>query len=900
MLGNFQQIAEAFFILAFIISKDKGTTKSILLGIRQTDIPPDKINTIMSKTKHTQSMQHYLDIKSQYPKLLLLYQMGDFYELFYDDAKLAARLLDITLTSRNRSDKEPIPMAGVPVHAVESYIAKLVAQGQSVVLCNQIGDPKASKGLVERKVVRIITAGTLTEESLLQEKKANLLVSIHKDKGNYGIAAVELSTGHFTLCECEDTATLNAEIRRLQPAELLQAEDQNISISVQTQQTTRPPWHYTYDYSHRILCEQMGSRDLSGFGCEQMHSAVCAAGALLHYLKETQKTLLPHLSKLTVEHLQDYIAIDAESRACLEIDSSLSSVHKHCLTAIYDQTSSAMGSRCLRRWFGQPLKDHDRINNRLDAVAWLLHEGDREAITRQLKKISDLERIISRLALETARPRDLLGMRETLERLPKIRALLNHADATLLQKINAMLNVNEAVVETLKKAIKDQPPATIRDGGVIKEGFDAKLDELRTLSDHADDYLLNLEKDEKQRSGLANLRIGYNKIHGYYIEISKAQAKHVPEDYQCVQTLKNCSRFTVAALHQFQGRILAAQEQALAYEKKCYLQLLQSFLPELAALKKCAQALAMIDVFNSLACCAQQYHYCRPEFSQQIGIKIIGGRHAVAERTMEKEFIPNDLYMDEQRRILIITGPNMGGKSTYMRQTALIVLLAHIGAYIPADKAVIGPIDRIFTRIGAADDIASGRSTFMVEMTETANILNNATPHSLILMDEIGRGTSTFDGMSLAWACVAYLAENNRALTLFASHYFELTSLDRHYETVHNLHIEAIEHKEKIIFLYKVKAGPANKSYGLQVARLAGVPKNVIDVARQKLHQLESRQKQFNGDPQTTMEFSQPIDQNVEGDRKIIGLLEALDLDALSPREAHAKLYEIKQEAEKS
>ena len=844
-------------------------------------------------------MQQYLDIKSQYPNLLLLYQMGDFYELFYDDAKKAARLLDITLTARNRSNKESIPMAGVPVHSVESYIAKLVQRGESVVLCNQIGDPKASKGLVERQVVRIITPGTLTEENLLQERKENLLVSIHQDKGNYGIAIVELSTGNFRLCECEDIKSLNAEIKRLQPSEILLAEDQNLELAVLAQQTNRPLWHYAYDYCHRVLCEQMNTQDLRGFGCEQMHSAICAAGALLHYLKETQKTVLPHLSKFTVEHLQDYIAIDAESRVCLEIDSTISGRDEHSLVAIYDKTGSAMGSRCLRRWFGQPLKDHDRINNRLDAVEWLLQHGNTEAIAQQLKKISDLERIISRLALLTARPRDLLGMRDTLEMLPDIKALLCDADVQLLQKINTMLNVKEAILETLKKAVKDQPPATIRDGGVIKAGFDAKLDELRTLSSHGDDYLLKLEKDEQQRSGLSHLRVGYNKIHGYYIEVTKAQTQHVPADYQCVQTLKNASRFTIPALHQFQGRILAAQEQALAYEKKLYLELLQSFLPELGILKECAQGLATLDVFNSLACCAQQYRYCRPEFTKQVGIKIIAGRHPVAERTMKNEFIPNDLYMDEQRRILIITGPNMGGKSTYMRQTALIVLLAHIGAYIPADKATIGPVDRIFTRIGASDDISSGRSTFMVEMTETANILNNATAHSLILMDEIGRGTSTFDGMSLAWACVAYLAEKNRALTLFASHYFELTSLDQHYETVHNVHIEAVEHKEKIIFLYKVKAGPASKSYGLQVARLAGVPEEVAQVAEQKLHQLETQQKQANKDPQMTIELPQNTEPTNESDKKLSDILSELDLDALSPREAHAKLYEIKSEAEK-
>jgi len=852
-------------------------------------------------------MRQYLDIKAQYPNLLLLYQMGDFYELFYDDAEKAASMLDITLTSRSRSDNESIPMAGVPVHSVESYIAKLVHRGESVVLCNQIGDAKASRGLVERKVVRIITPGTLTDESLLHERQENLLVSVCYYQDKYGIATAELSTGSFILCECADQSSLHAELQRLAPSELLLADDQRLpqgsSAAAAAQHTVRPAWHYAYDHSQRVLCEQLQSHDLGGFGCAEMRSAVCAAGALLQYLKETQQSLLPHLSKLTVHHLHDYIAIDAESRACLEIDKAVSGNDAHSLVAIFDQTSSAMGSRCLRRWFGQPLRKHQQINHRLDAIAWLLDNTDTEALAKQLGKISDLERIIARLALLSARPRDLLGVRETLEVLPDIKALLNvggrRPEARLLQKVAAMLAVNAALLETLRRAIKDRPPATIKDGGVIKAGFDNKLDELRNLSSHADDYLLKLEADEKQRSGLSNLRVAYNKIHGYYIEVSKAQAPRVPADYQCVQTLKNAARFTIAALSQFQGRILAAQEQALAYEKKLYVELLQSFLPELSALKSCAQALAALDVLNNLAVCARRNNYCRPEFAAKSGLQIIGGRHAVAERTMDRAFIANDLYLDEQQRILIITGPNMGGKSTYMRQNALIVLLAHIGAYVPADKALIGPIDRIFTRIGAADDISSGRSTFMVEMTETANILNNATPHSLILMDEIGRGTSTFDGMSLAWACVAYLAENNRALTLFASHYFELTALAQHYATVHNVHIDAIEHKEKIIFLYQVKGGPASKSYGLQVARLAGVPEAVVALAQQKLHQLEAQQKQLNDDPQMTMEFAKVAEPPPANGSKLVTMIAELDPDALSPREAHNKLYEIKSEVEK-
>ena len=849
----------------------------------------------MTHAKQTLSMRQYSAIKSEYPERLLLYQVGDFYELFYEDAKKASRLLNITLTSRNPSDANPIPMAGVPVHSLESYLVKLMKLGQSVVICEQIGDAKASRGIVKRQVTRVITPGTLSEETLLQERKECLLVSIYHEQASYGVATLELSSGQFILSECSSKQALDAELERLQPSEILLSEDQTTIL--ETQATLRPPWHFAHDHCYGALCKQMEVHSLVGFGCQNMARAICAAGAALAYLKETQKSALPHITKLSVENAQDYISIDAESRQCLEIDSSFSGHDEQTLVHIYNQTSSAMGSRRLRRWFGQPLKSHQRINNRLDAISWLLEHGDSAALVSQLNKISDLERISARLALLTARPRDLLGMRETLAVLPAIKELLRTSDTNLLQRIDTQLTIDQDITEKLKNAINDNPPVTIRDGGVIKEGFDPKLDELRSLSRNADQYILDLEKKERVRCQVTNLRIAYNKIHGYYIELSKAQAARVPEDYQRIQTLKNVERFTIAPLREFQGRILTARTQALAHEKMIYKTLLESFLPQLEQLKSCANALATLDVLVGLARCAQQHHYCRPQFSDKIGIKIIAGRHPVTEQIMSEKFIPNDLWLDENRQLLVITGPNMGGKSTYMRQTALIVLLAHIGAYVPAEKIVVGPIDRIFTRIGASDDISSGRSTFMVEMTETANILNNATQQSLVLIDEIGRGTSTFDGMSLAWSCAAHLAERNHSLTLFATHYFELTSLAEQFNTIHNVHLDAMEHKDKIIFLYQVKEGAASKSYGLQVARLAGVPQYAINLAKQKLQELETQEQQSLSSKQIAIDLSTLNDnKSTTENNEVLQSLKEINPDSLTPRRALEALYELKKQ----
>lgn len=852
--------------------------------------------------KYTPAMQHYLRVKSEHPGSLLFYQMGDFYELFYDDAEEAARLLDITLTSRSLSSSgKPIPMAGVPVHSAESYIARLVRKGRSVVICNQVGDAKSGRGPVKRQVAQVVTPGTLTDETLLQDRRENLLAGIYRGEHAYGLAVLELSAGRFTLRECRDKAALDSELERLKPAEILVSEEHADdytppSVDAPASGCAQPPWHFEFENCHRELCEQLGTRDLSGFGCEDMRAGICAAGALLRYVRDTQQSALPHLRAITAERERDYIEMDAISRGCLEIDRSISGHDEHTLVAVHDHAMSAMGSRCLRRWFGQPLTDRARIEARHEAVGWLLDKGDLDELRAVLGKINDIERIASRLALMSARPRDLIGLRDTLEHLPQIRSQVEAADAPLLSQLCEQLAAQPQLLDELRRAVVEEPPATVRDGGVIAAGYDAQLDELRELTGGADRHLLDLENTEKERTGIANLRIAYNKVHGYYIEVPKSQGGQVPEDYRRTQTLKNAERFTLPELRQFESRVITARERSLAREKEVYRALLESLLPRLPQLKSCSQALASLDTLAALAWCARRYDYKRPHFTGGAGIAIRGGRHPVVERFIEQDFVPNDLVLDDARRMLIITGPNMGGKSTYMRQTALIVLLAHIGAWVPADKAEIGVIDRIFTRIGAFDDIASGRSTFMVEMTEAANILNNATDKSLVLMDEIGRGTSTFDGLSLAWACASHLVRATRSLTLFATHYFELTALAELHGELHNVHIDAVEHDEKIVFLHKVKEGAASRSYGLQVARLAGIPPGVIELAREKLAQMEARERSLPA-PSAQMPLELPPEAPqgaAPPPDELRRELDGIEPDRMTPRDALEVIYRLK------
>ncbi|KAB7622598.1 DNA mismatch repair protein MutS [Alkalilimnicola sp. S0819] len=834
-------------------------------------------------------MQQFLRIKAEHPDTLLFYRMGDFYELFYDDATRAARLLDITLTTRGQSAGEPIPMAGVPVHAYENYLARLLRLGESVAICEQIGDPATSKGPVERKVVRIVTPGTLTDEALLEERRSNLLVALAEDKGLYGLAALELSSGRFTLLEVEGRDGLLAELERLRPAELLVDESLTLppALDEQAGLSRRPPWHFDPESCERLLCRQFGTQDLAGFGCQHLGQAVRAAGALLQYVADTQRSALPHIQGIQVELREDGIIIDAASRRNLEIEFNLHGGTEHTLAWVLDSTVCAMGSRLLRRWLNRPLRDRATLNARYDALDELIQTRALDPLRDTLRGLADMERILARIALGSARPRDLTGLRDALGRLPAIAQLLEGLAAPRLRTLLQEMGEQPETLALLQRAVIEQPPVLIRDGGVIAPGFDAQLDELRNLSRNADQFLIDLEQREREATGIDKLKVAYNRVHGYYIEISKSHTERVPAHYIRRQTLKGVERYIVPELKAFEDKVLSARERALAREKALYEQLLQDLGREVPTLQRCAAALAEFDVLAALAERALALDYARPELVDKPGLRIEEGRHPVVERVLTGPFIPNDLNLDNRRRMLMITGPNMGGKSTYMRQVALITLLAHVGSFVPARRAVMGPVDRIYTRIGASDDLAGGRSTFMVEMTETANILNNATRESLILLDEIGRGTSTFDGLSLAWAAAAHLAEHVGAFTLFATHYFELTALPDHYAGVVNAHLDAVEHGEDIVFMHAVKQGPANQSYGLQVARLAGVPERVIRAARHKLQQLEQEAANQSSQPDQLALFSTPLDPAVE-------YLDRLEPDELSPRQALDALYEMK------
>lgn len=865
----------------------------------------------MSKdTKHTPMMQQYFRIKAEYPDILLFYRMGDFYELFMEDAKKAASLLDITLTARGSSAGEPIAMAGVPYHAVEQYLAKLLKLGESVAICEQIGDPAKSKGPVERKITRLLTPGTVTDDYLLDDRRDNLLMAVHTPKstphsplegegpgvrGNYGIACIDLSTGRFTVQEADSDTTLFNEIERLQPAEILHDEDWKPPFARNQHCTSRPAWHFDLDTAQRLLLRQFGTHDLSGFGCDHLPLAITVAGALLNYVQETQRTALPHINSLTVELSDEGIILDAASRRNLELESSLSGEHKNTLISVIDKTATSMGSRLLRRWLNKPLRDRFTLRNRHQAVGTLQDQYRYEDLHDTQRGIGDIERIASRIALGSARPRDLSTLRDSLHVLPRIHEQIQPLDNPRLQALLQDIDLHEELSHLLDSAIIDNPPVVIRDGGVIAPGFDAELDELRNLSENADQYLLDLEAREKTRTGIDKLKVAYNRVHGYYVEVPQSQLSRIPADYIRRQTLKGVERFILPELKKFEDKVLSARERSLAREKAIYEDLLHTLAEHLIPLRQSAQAIAELDVLGNFAERASTLNYNCPSLVEGAGIQIEGGRHPVVERTLDNPFVPNDLYMDSRRRMLMITGPNMGGKSTYMRQIALIVLLAHIGSYVPAQSARIGNIDRIFTRIGAHDDLSTGRSTFMVEMTEAANILNNATAHSLVLMDEIGRGTSTFDGLSLAWAFAEYLARERKAFTLFATHYFELTSLAEQISTIANVHIDAVEHGDKIVFLHAVKDGPANQSYGLQVAQLAGVPKPVIAQARKKLVSLEKHSQQAPQPGQTLpLMFGEPAEPKDETAEKVKAALQVIDPDELTPRQALDELYQLR------
>ena len=857
----------------------------------------ENISTGKDSTGHTPMMRQYLKLKADNAaNTLLFYRMGDFYELFFEDAEKAARLLDITLTTRGQSAGTPIKMCGIPFHSLEPYLAKLVKLGESVVICEQIGDPATSKGPVERAVARIVTPGTLTDAALLDDKHDVWLLALTTTRNTAGLARLNLASGEFILTEVP-AEQLAATLERIRPAEILYPESWQPDFALESARTRQPDWYFEYDSAKRLLCEQFKVAALSGFGAEGLRPAIAAAGALLQYAQATQSGNLPHLRALTVELEGSYLGLDLATRRNLELTETLRGQPSPTLFSLLDNCITSMGSRQLRHALHHPLRERDIPAARHSAVEALLDDYGRMAgeVRRELREIADIERIAGRIALRNARPRDLASLRQSLASLNTLRVPLQASPSPLLDSLYADLETPVTTLDLLIRAIAPEPAAQIRDGSAIANGYDADLDELRSLNDNCGAYLVDMEIRERERSGIASLKVEFNKVHGFYIEVTHANTDKIPDDYRRRQTLKNAERYITPELKAFEDKALSAQERALAREKLLYEGILNELLPAVPALQTIARAVAQVDLLASFADTALKRNWSKPEFSPEIGLTVTGGRHPVVEAEMANSaqtFIANDCLLLESRRLLLITGPNMGGKSTYMRQTALIALLAHIGSYVPADRCVLGPLDRIFTRIGASDDLASGRSTFMVEMTEAAAILHHATANSLVLMDEIGRGTSTFDGMALAFAILRHLITKNRCLTLFATHYFEMTRLAHEYSELANVHLDAVEHNDRIVFMHSVEEGPANQSYGIQVAALAGIPNAVVKAARKQLREFEQRAAV---DPLQPDLFAQGDPEPVEPEtHPALDQLAGIDPDSLTPRAALDALYALK------
>jgi DNA mismatch repair protein MutS len=842
-----------------------------------------------STTTHTPMMQQYLKIKADYADMLVFYRMGDFYELFMTDAVEAAKLLDITLTYRGKTNGEPIPMCGVPYHSVDPYLAKLVKMGRSIAICEQTGDPKTSKGPVERKVMRIITPGTVTEEALMDARNESLLVSIFSNKNGYGIATCELSSGRIVVIEVNDKETLLAQIERLNPSEILLQEDSPLAADLFGYPVNqRPSWDYDKDTALITLTQHYKTQDLKGFGIESSSLTINALGCLFNYIQHTQKAVMQHIQPIQTELLDEFLHMDASTRKNLEIEVNNNGGFEHTLCELMDHTTTAMGSRQLRRWIKQPLQNHQKLNTRLNAIDCLIDTGLIFDLQIIFKGIGDIERITTRISMLTARPRDLVTLAQSLNQVLHLKESLNNVDSKEINVLNQRLSTHQNVINLIESAIKENPPMIIRDGGMIADGYDEELDELRRISTDASQYMLDFEQREKDESGISALKVGYNRVHGYYIEISKLQSDKAPEHYIRRQTLKAVERYTTPELKLFEDKVLSSKERALACEKALYQNLLESFVNDISSLQQTASSVAKLDALNTLAERAITLNFNRPQLSDDNCIEIKKGRHPVVEQIQNTPFEPNDLSLNDKTQMLIITGPNMGGKSTYMRQNALIVLLASIGSYVPAQSAKKGKIDRIFTRIGAGDDLTKGRSTFMVEMTETANILHNATENSLVLMDEIGRGTSTYDGLSLAQACAIHLAQVNKSYTLFATHYFEITAFDKEIKNIENVHLDAVEHDDTIVFLHSVKKGAASRSYGLQVAALAGIPSKVLQNAKKTLATLEAGKSSNTAPMQMSLFDVMPEDSPVEKE------LKQIDPDELTPRQALDLLYHLK------
>ena len=879
--------------------------------------------------RHTPVMQQYLRIKAEFPDKLLFYQMGDFYELFFDDARRAHELLGISLTARGQTNGQPIPMAGVPAQSAEGYLARLVRQGVSVAICDQVGEPGANRGPVERQVTRVLTPGTVTDDSLLEERRDRLLAAINPGPGSeWGLAVLDMSRGDFVVMECEGDDALAAELARLVPAEILLADDHlrpggwatHGVLAGHAGLTPRPPWLFEPVSARRLLLDHFGTRDLDGFGCETLELGIGAAGCALEYARTTNRGPLPHVTGLRTERREETVILDPVSRRNLEVVESVSGDADRSLAGVLDRTVTAMGSRLLRRWLGRPLRDRDTVRRRQQFIGAHIESGADPETEGLLRSVGDLERVLARVALRTARPRDLGQLRSALGTFPALRERVEAVGGPLACTLAARIHDFGDLRAHLAAAIVEAPPLTLRDGGVIAAGFDPELDRLRNLGDDATGHIAELEARERARTGLPGLKVGYNRVHGYYIEISRAtSADRIPIEYVRRQTLKSVERYLSPELKQFENQVLGARERSLALERRLYEAVMDITCEALERLQESARAIAGFDALSSLAERAVELGLCRPELSEEPGIRVRAGRHLVVESFGDATFVPNDLDLGPERRMLVVTGPNMGGKSTYMRQAAHIVLLAHAGSFVPAESAVIGPVDRIFTRIGAADDLSGGRSTFMVEMTETANILNNATEQSLVLLDEIGRGTSTYDGLALAWATGAHLAARLRSFTLFATHYFELTALGVEHDTVANVHLKAVEHDRGIVFLYEVSPGPASRSYGIQVAELAGVPAIVVRHARRKLERLEAEDHGGRSRAQLDLFGGGSFDSTAgpEGDllpeaaalavpdpeevrgrewaEAIRNALEAIDPDGLSPREALEVLFRFKE-----
>ena len=854
---------------------------------------------------HTPLMRQYLTAKFEHPSMLMFFRMGDFYELFYDDARRAAKLLDITLTQRGQSAGQPIPMAGVPYHALEGYLAKLVRIGESVAICEQVSDPALSKGLVERKVTRLITPGTVTDEALLDGRRDTVLLAIAessstkaragKGAAKIGLAWADLSAGRFCVSEI-DVEQLASELARLNPAEILLSEAGSFQLAHLHGVRPRAPWHFDTEAAHRELSNFFKVPDLSGFGLTHLPLATAAAGALLSYVQDTQRAALPHLNSVRVENSSDVLALDAATRRSLELFEHPNGRDEHTLAGLLDTCVVPMGARLLKRWLGQPLRAQHLLRERSHAVEILLHTRQFEGLRALLKQVGDVERILARVALKSARPRDLSTLRLSIALIPELLTEFDRLDSPALQRLAQTLQsaARDVSSDLLNRAVVDEPPVLTRDGGVIRPGYDADLDELRGLSQNADGFLADLETRERAASGINTLKVAYNRVHGFYIEVSKLQLAQVPVTWTRRQTVKDSERYITEELKGFEDKVLSARERALAREKALYEQLLELLGTELAGLKASSDSLCELDVLCCLAERAHALNWCKPEFTTQPLLDIRAGRHPVVEHVMDGPFEPNDLCLDPGRKMLIVTGPNMGGKSTYMRQNALIVLLAHMGSFVPAERALFGPIDRIFTRIGAGDDLTRGQSTFMVEMTETAAILHSATEFSLVLMDEIGRGTSTYDGLAIANAVAVELASRNQSYALFATHYFELTELAQSLDNVANVHVEALQRGDKLLFLHAIKAGPASQSFGVNVAALAGMPLSVLRRARRVLQELEEKARAHTSTPQLGL-FDAPtsIPVPVHSD-KLAEMLREIDPDALTPKAALEWLYRLK------